>query len=44
MRLSLKNILIKKILETEKLIFDVSYEGKKYWENAKKHKFALNKP
>ena len=29
--------VIKKILETEKLIFDVSYEGKKYWENAKKH-------
>ena len=29
------------ILETEKLIFDVSYEGKKYWENAKKHKFAF---
>ena len=33
--------VIKKILETEKLIFDVSYEGKKYWENAKKHKFAF---
>ena len=23
--------VIKKILETEKLIFDVSYEGRKYW-------------
>ena len=30
--------VIKKICESEKLIFDVSYEGNKYWHDAKKHK------
>ena len=33
--------IIKKICENEKLIFDVNYEGKKYWEMAKKHRFAF---
>ena len=33
--------VIKKICESEKLIFDVSYEGNKYWHDAKKHKFAF---
>ena len=33
--------IIKKICENEKLIFDVSYEGKKYWQDAKKHRFAF---
>ena len=31
--------IIKKICENEKLIIDVNYEGKKYWEMAKKHRF-----
>ena len=30
--------VIKKICESEKLIFDVRYEGNKYWHDAKKHK------
>ena len=33
--------IIKKICENEKLIIDVNYEGKKYWEMAKKHRFAF---
>ena len=28
--------IIKKICVSEKLIFDVSYDGKKYWQQAKK--------
>ena len=29
--------IIKKICVSEKLIFDVSYDGKKYWQQAKKY-------
>ena len=33
--------IIKKICISEKLIFDVNYDGKKYWEQGKNIKLAL---